>query len=72
MEEMEAVLNRCGLRSQVGIFHKEKITPDLICKLSLQDFAYLGMNDRRKIMELRIACVHFSSNILTKIARTNA
>ena len=51
---MEAVLNRCGLRSQVGIFHKEKITPDLICKLSLQDFEYLGMNDRRKIMELII------------------
>ncbi|CAG2199511.1 unnamed protein product [Mytilus edulis] len=70
MEEMEAVLNRCGLRSQIGIFHKEKITPDLICKLSLQDFASLGLTDRRKIMELRTACVHFSSNILTKCNNT--
>ena len=32
------------------------MSPDIICKLSLQEFAMLGINNRQDIMALRIAC----------------
>ena len=47
-------------------FEEEKITPDIICLLSPQDFAQLGLTDRSKIMELRTLCVHFSNIVLIK------
>ena len=42
-------------------FVEEKISPDIVRKLSIEDFHNLGINDRNAIMSLRIACSTFGS-----------
>ena len=51
--EMASVLRRLKLDHLIDKFISEKITPDLVGKLSLNDFRELGVHNRNKIMKLR-------------------
>ena len=61
--KMEEILKKLDLSAHSVRFVEEKISPDIICKLSIEDFHNLGINDRNAIMSLRIACSKFGSNI---------
>ncbi|KAH3877545.1 hypothetical protein DPMN_001419 [Dreissena polymorpha] len=59
---MESILNKLGLQKYVNILSEEKISPDIICDMSLYDMACLGLNNRAEIMNLRTACIHFGNS----------
>ena len=46
---------------------REKITPDLVCKLSVQEMESPGVAFRRDIMALRIECATFGGEALRKV-----
>ncbi|KAL3842778.1 hypothetical protein ACJMK2_009200 [Sinanodonta woodiana] len=58
---MSNVLKHVKLDSYLGIFEEQKISPDIVCKLSMYDFQCLGIVNRSDIMRLRIECVKFGS-----------
>ena len=58
---MSNVLKHVKLDSYLGIFGEQKISPDIVCKLSMYDFQCLGIVNRSDIMRLRIECVKFGS-----------
>lgn len=58
---MESVLKKMGLERLIDAFKKEKITPDIVCKMSLYDMRCVGLNDRNEIMKLRTACLLYGS-----------
>ena len=57
----EEVLKKLDLSARSVTFFEGKISPDIECKLSIEDFHNLGINDRNAIMSLRIACSTFGS-----------
>ena len=59
---MASVLRRLKLDHLIDKFISEKITPDLVGKLSLNDFRELGVHNRNEIMKLRIECSKYGSN----------
>ena len=59
--KMEENLKNLDLSAHSVRFVEEKISPDIVCKLSIEDFHNLGINDRNAIMSLRIACSTFGS-----------
>ena len=59
MFEMEEVLGRLVLRILTVYFANEKITPDLVCKLSKYELLYLGVSSSSDIMKLRMECLKF-------------
>eukprot|EP00794_Sanderia_malayensis_P012642 gene12642-13940_t len=60
--QMKDALGKVNLSHLEGNFNREKITPDLVGKLSLIDLQRLGLTNRKKIMDLRIECASFGSN----------
>ena len=65
---MEEILQKVGLGRVVQTFTREKITPDIIGKLSLYEFESLGVKDRTEMMRLRVECsVHGTSHRPEKI-----
>ena len=67
---MEEILKKLDLSARSVRFVEEKISPDIVCKLSIEDFHNLGINDRNAIMSLRIACSTFGSYTLKRGCRT--
>ena len=63
---MEDILSNIGQSSLAERFIAEKITPDIVPKLSLLEFEQLGLSNRSIIMTLRSKCSTFSSEIPTK------
>ena len=59
--KMEEILKKLDLSAHSVRFVEEKISPDIVCKLSIEDFHNLGINNRNVIMSLRIACSTFGS-----------
>ena len=59
--KMEEILKKLDLSEHSVRFVEEKISPDIVCKLSIEDFHNLGINDRNAIMHLRISCSTFVS-----------
>jgi len=59
MDKMEELLKELGLSGVLDNFHKGKITPDIVSKLSLTEFETLGISNRKKIMDLRVKCSFF-------------
>jgi len=53
---MQKNLKDAGLSELVNSFEEEKITPDLIPKLSKLEFQKLGLTNLQKMMELRVKC----------------
>ena len=57
--KMHDVLNELGLSDHTARFIWEKISTDIVCYLSIEDFLKLGITDRNAIMFLRIECSTF-------------
>ena len=59
-ENMEYILEKVGLNpGQINSFIEQKISPDIVCCLSLYEFQCLGVTDSSEIMKLRIECVTY-------------
>ena len=59
--EMSSVLQRLNLKLFAKKFDVEKITPDLVGKLPLDEFKKLGMQNCNNIMALRLECTKYRS-----------
>ena len=57
--KMNDVLKKLGLSDHRAKFVEEKISTDIVCYLSREDFLKLGLADRNAIMSLRIECSTF-------------
>ena len=64
---MEGILNKLNLGSCIPNFAEEKITPDIVGKLSAYDLELLGLSSRTNMMRLRVECVKFGGEQLPKI-----
>ena len=64
---MSSVLKKVNLGYLEGKFQQEKITPDLVCKLSVQELESLGLTSRRDMMALRIECAMFGGETPRKV-----
>jgi transposase len=60
--EIESILRKLKLDYSIERFKIEKITPDLVGKLSLNEFKELGVQNRGDIMALRMECSKYGSN----------
>ena len=58
-KKMYNVLKKLGLSDRRARFFEEKISTDIVCYLSIEDFLKLGLTDRNAIMSLRIECSTF-------------
>ena len=58
---MDDILKDLNLTELVPNFQHEKITPEIISKLSRVDFQQLGITNLQKVMELRVKCSVFGS-----------
>ena len=58
-KKMDDVLKTLGLSHHRARFVEEKISTDIVCYLSIEDFLKLGLTDRNAIMSLRIECSTF-------------
>lgn len=67
---MSAVLKRKDLGSLIEKFESEKITPDIVCKLSVHDMEQLGVNSRSDMMSLRTECAKFGGQAPRKLPGT--
>ena len=56
---MERILNTLGIGNLFTLFEKENITPDIVCRLSMQEMKYLGIRDSQDMMKLRLKCINF-------------
>ena len=59
--KMESILASLNLSGLINSFCQQKITPDIVCKLSRYDFLSLGVSDQSDMMKLRTARVNFGS-----------
>ena len=69
--KMEEILKMLDLSAHSVKFVEEKIFPYIVCKLLIEDFHNLGINDRNTIMSLRIACSTFGSYTPKRGCHTN-
>ena len=64
--EMCNILKKLGLGNFAETFFKEKITPDIVPKLSLTEFEDLGITNRSAIMRLRVECSVYGCQVPVK------
>ena len=53
---MEQVLQDLNLKAYTKTFIDDKITPDIVCKLSYHEMEALGVSSRADMMRLRTVC----------------
>ncbi|KAH3801388.1 hypothetical protein DPMN_155037 [Dreissena polymorpha] len=53
---MHDILNKLGLNGVNETFEREKITPDIVNKLSAHEMETLGISNRTDMMRVRIEC----------------
>lgn len=58
-KEMETVLRKVGLEACLQNFLHEKISPDLVCKLSMPELNMLGVYNSSDMMKLRTKCIKY-------------
>ena len=63
---MFSVLQKVKLGYLEEKFRQEKITPDLVCKLLVQELQSLGVTSRSDIIALRIECATFVGEAVKK------
>ena len=68
---MEEILKKLDLSAHSVRFVEEKISPDILCKLSIENIHNLGINDRNAIISLWIACSTFGSYSPKRGCHTN-
>ena len=56
---MPSVLQKLKLENVIERFEMEKITPDIVGKLTLGEFKQLGLQNRAEIMALRVECCKY-------------
>ena len=56
---MADVLHQLQLGHLLSNFDREKISPDLVCKLNVLDFESLGVQSRNHMMAIRVACTTY-------------
>lgn len=71
-DELLDILHDLGLSSCFPYFQREKITLDIVSKLSLQELEMLGIKDKDKIMQLRIKCSVYSTATPNKVHNQRA
>ena len=59
---MEQVLQDLNLKAYTKTFFDEKITPDIVCKLSSHEMEALGVSSRADMMRLRTECVKYGTD----------
>ena len=57
--KMHDIRNELGLSDHRARSIVEKISTDIVCYLSIEDFLQLGITDRNAIMSLRTECSTF-------------
>ena len=67
---METVLKRLNLGGLTEKFETERITPDLVCKLSVDEMEILGVTSGGDMMSLRIQCTKFGGKAPKKFEGT--
>ena len=69
---MEAILGKLGLERLTHTFEVEKISPDIVCKLSIYEMNCLGVMNRSDIMNLRTECLNYGCLQPTKMKSIGA
>ena len=69
--KMGNVLKKLALSDHRARFVKKKISTDIVCYLSIEDFLKLRLTDCNAIMSLRIECSTFSLCTSQRTIRTN-
>lgn len=69
-KELVQILRKLNCDKLIYRFCQEKITKDIVCELSLEDFRVLGMVDRGVIMKLRGDCLKYGSRVPEKMHGT--
>ena len=59
--EMERVLLSLHLEHFIERFNAEKISPDIVCKLSFHEFRLLGVHSNADIMNVRMRCINYGT-----------
>ena len=59
---MEQVLQDLNLKAYTKTFIDEKITPDIVCKLSAHEMEALAVSSRADMMRLRTECVKYGTD----------
>ena len=59
--DMKYVLDKLDLEHLISAFEREKITPDIVCKLSLHEMHFLGITNAADVMKLRTECIKYGS-----------
>ena len=69
--KIKEMLKKIDLSAHSVKFVEEKISADIVCKLSKEDLHNVGVNDRNAIMSLRMACSTFGSYTPRRGCHTN-
>ena len=64
---IEKVLEDLNLQMFCDRFKAEKITPDIVCKLSAHEMEALGISSRADMMRLRTECVKYGTDKPTRV-----
>ena len=59
VSDMQRILEKLGFGALTERFIDQRITPDMVCKLSLYEFYQLGLHNPSEIMTLRIECTKY-------------
>ena len=65
--KMLNVLQKFNLQQAFPNFEREKITPDIVCRLSTHEMEILGVYSRADMMKLRTECVKYGTSAPNKI-----
>ena len=69
--KMDDVLKKLRLSHHRARFVEEKISTDIVCNLSIEDYLKFGLTYRNAIMFLRIECSTFGLCTPQRAVRTN-
>ena len=70
-EAMVQVLTDIGLSELIPVFEIEKITPEIVSKISRIEFQELGIRNMQKVMELRTKCCVYGTGRPTRSFNQN-
>ena len=61
VSDMQRILEKLGFGALTEHFIDQRITPDMVCKLSLYEFYQLGLHNPSEIMTLGIECMKYGT-----------
>ena len=61
ISNMSKIMEKLGFSTLIQHFIDHRITPDIVCELSLYDFYQLGLHNHSEIMSLRIECTKYGT-----------